>query len=48
MNIPVTRYAVAAVLEAHKDEIGSHYQGCWKNHVACLAVLIHEELEETE
>lgn len=31
---------VDEVLEAHAGEIGTHYDGCWKRHVACLAFYI--------
>lgn len=33
---------VNEVITLHDGEIGTHYDGCWKRHVACLAVLIRD------
>ena len=33
---------IAAVIEAHKDSIGTHYPECWKYHAGCLAVLLRD------
>ena len=46
--LPVTGNAltpteiIAAVLEAHVGRIGTHYEGCWKYHAACLAMLLRK------
>lgn len=34
------------VVGAHAGEIGTHYDGCWKNHAACLAVYIFDLLPD--
>lgn len=33
---------IATVIEMHKDSIGTHYEGCWKYHAGCLAVLLRD------
>lgn len=33
---------IDAVLEAHEGRIGTHYEGCWKYHAACLALLLRD------
>lgn len=43
----IIRDLTAEVIEAHRGEIGTHYEGCWHNHAACLAVIIHELVQET-
>lgn len=35
-----------AVYELHADQIGTHYDQCWKYHAGCLASLIKHILEE--
>lgn len=34
------------VLKAHEGEIGTHYEGCWKYHAGCLAVVLRDILEK--
>ena len=37
---------VDEVLASHDlQRISTHYDGCWKYHVACLAILLKETLE---
>ena len=33
-----------AVIDAHKGEVGTHYDGCYKFHAGCLAVRIRHVL----
>ena len=34
------------VLDVHEDRISTHYEGCWKYHIACLASYLHEMSKE--
>lgn len=34
------------VVDLHSDQIGTHYVGCWRYHVACFAVLVRDVLED--
>ena len=36
------RATTSHVIDIHEGTIGSHFEGCWKHHVACLAVIITE------
>lgn len=36
---------VDKVIDAHKEQIGTHSMSCWKYHAGCLAVLIRNTLE---
>lgn len=38
--------AANTVLEAWAGRVSTHYDGCWQNHVACLAALTLHELTE--
>ena len=35
---------VEEVIAEHADRVGTHYEGCWRNHAACLAVAVKEAL----
>lgn len=37
--------AVKEVTDLHKQEVGTHFESCWKHHAACLAVLITDILD---
>lgn len=47
MSIDIIRDITGEVIAAHATEIGTHYEGCWRNHAACLAVTIHNLAQET-
>lgn len=36
---------VDKVIAEHRTIISTHYEGCWKRHAACLAVLVRDTLE---
>ena len=37
-------FVAEAVLRDWSDHVGTHYEGCWTRHVACLAGVIHDIL----
>lgn len=39
---------VTPVIDLWSDHIGTHYDGCYQRHVACLAVLIRDVTERTD
>lgn len=36
------------VIAAHGGRISTHYDGCYRNHAACLAVLLKDVIEDRE
>lgn len=48
MNDTLTtiRTMSADVLTEWGDHISTHYEGCWKRHVACFAYRVHELAKE--
>jgi hypothetical protein len=37
--------AAELVIEDWKGHVGTHYEGCWRRHIACFAVLVKDALE---
>lgn len=48
MADPIIRELANQVLEVWGDHISTHYEGCWKRHVACFAAVIVGHLDEEE
>lgn len=43
---PEVREILAEVIATHADQIGTHYEGCYRRHAGCLAVLLRDMLEQ--
>lgn len=46
MSVEAARDVATEVLGVWDGVIGTHYDGCWQRHVACLARVILIELKE--
>lgn len=40
------RTLVEPIIDRSKDQVGTHYPNCHEYHVACLAVLVSDTIED--
>lgn len=45
-NKATAESVIAEVIEYHADTIGTHFDGCYKHHATCLAVMLRDVLRQ--
>jgi len=40
----LARLLAQEVLDRHANHVGTHYEGCWRNHLGCFAKLMLDTL----